>query len=93
MTAGATDPSRMIALEGPFRALNWADIQDAAHYRIVVWDDSRAAVVGQVESDVPTLDFEGIAGFMDEGEVRRVWMDAFDAEGRLLERSRSLLLQ
>ena len=93
VTVGATAPSRMMALQGPFVALNWADIRDAAHYRIVVWDDAQAAVVGQVESDVPTLDFEGLAGFMEEGAVRRVWMDAFDSEGRLLERSRSLLLQ
>ncbi len=93
VTSGAVDPSRMIALQGPFVALNWTDIEDAAHYRIVVWDDEKSAVVGQVRSDVPTLDFDGIAGFLDDDAVRRVWMDAFDAEGRLLERSRSLLLQ
>ncbi|MFT4603385.1 MAG: hypothetical protein ACI9W4_000099 [Rhodothermales bacterium] len=93
VAAGSVDPSRMIALQGPFVALNWTSIKDAARYQIVVWDDETAGVVGQVNSDVPTLDFEGIAGFMSDDAVRRVWIDAFDAEGRLLERSRSLLLQ
>lgn len=86
------DPERMITLGGGFETLDWRDVPGASRYRLVVWDDETAAVVGRVDSDVPSLDQEGIAGFLSES-AHRVWFDAFDSEGRLLERSRSILLR
>ena len=87
------DPSRMMAIQGGFGSLAWQGHDGAAFYRIVVWDDAEAAVVAQIDSDVPYLSYEGIAGYLPEGGLRRIWMDAYDESGRLLTRTRSVAVR
>ncbi|NNE70692.1 MAG: hypothetical protein HKN29_10070 [Rhodothermales bacterium] len=92
VVGGSAETSRMITMSGPLGTLDWHDVGGASSYRLVIWDDETASVVGRVDSDVPSLDMTGIAGFLDESP-HRIWFDAFDEEGRLLERSRSVLLR
>ena len=88
--AAQVDQSRMVSVTGPFGSLSWVGDPDAAYYRIVVWDVSTQRTVGEVESDVPYLDYQSLEGFLREAGPRRVWIDAHDADGRMLNRTRSI---
>jgi anti-sigma factor RsiW len=87
------DPSRMVAVNGPFEALTWPGDPAASSYHVVVFDDETARVVGSVESDIPHMDFEALAAFLPENAPRRIWIDAYDTRGQLLQRSRSTIVR
>ncbi|MBO6574804.1 MAG: hypothetical protein JJ896_05280 [Rhodothermales bacterium] len=87
-----TDPSSLVTVTGGFEGLSWQAAADAEAYQVVVWDDAQDAVVGQVESEVAFVSYESLQGFLGENP-RRVWIDAYDDSGRLLQRTRTVTLQ
>ncbi|MFT5141401.1 MAG: hypothetical protein ACI80V_000523 [Rhodothermales bacterium] len=87
------DPSRMVAVNGPFEALTWSGDPAASSYHFVIFDDETDRVVGSVESDVPHLDFEALAAFLPPSASRRIWIDAYDTQGQLVQRTRSTIVR
>jgi hypothetical protein len=89
----AVDPDWWLEVQGPFEGIAWDAVPDVDRYRVMFWDEAQSGLLGQIEAAVPYLDYQDIGPHLQPIASRRIWIDALDAEGHLIKRSRSIQLR